>query len=946
MAAAMETLVKSVTAAALLLLIAALCPRTAHATVAFELPDINTCDMTSFWNGPELRCTPCGLNAIKAPDGKSCTCGPGYRLKYDTGGSIVCESCGTNIVGQDGRTCIGCPTAFLNSVNRTCKCNNAAILVEREQNGSLLTLASCISCVNGTVPNSQGNMCVRCGDTFFNATTNSCACVNTKGGLCLYPEPISTGVLINSNWFSDNFDAARVACETYQNRTACQVLGNMCVMFMDVGALYVYCANFFLTAPSLKQVHGIQTWFENRPWIYYMSDTAASVLASTDFPVVFSLRGSGESKLRLVLGMYDIRGKFLGYKSAAGGLLQLCPGTLSRLDAAYTFGTAYAQSCTLSRITLQELFPEPIFYDPYLQFTQGGKEYMYALPVLNSNLQRGDRAPNKQSDQAQWMLMRRFFLVDALTDSNTINYASSITISITMPTNNANRTIYPPLITVDFTKFSKTSNDSLKVSFSVVYNMSQADAKLQTEIALGVLGSLAVFYAMMQTTGWRRRAGLQMVEFSSLVKFFLILAGALSNVFFIVTFGTGLYWLIIFKSQQTVAVMLPTPSEERNFIIYLSCAFALKAVQFLHLIATQVSIDIFFFDWERPKGKARQGAEAASARGVSVWRTFFVANEWNELQTVRKLSPMLQLFAVLLFLKVVGFENLGLRDLGVTLLPAPNADEASWSRILRFGVASSVWLVVGAVQVIFNTIIYERFVEDKIRQFVDLCSMSNISILILENRCFGYYIHGRSVHGRADTNMEDMHANLKKEEENLCSQRGLVPGTELQTFEVALTQAARLHYDRILQPLAMMAAPPRMAGPQGGPMEQSMRAYQTMNRFLCSFVDHAHKEVDYMIRDKLLLERLTGIEFQETFDKSFLYNDESHSFSNVLYYGHEATLLLLDMLLFCIIDMGTQDFTLATIITFVVQKLFRSIRESFSRRNLVKKTLVDERFLI
>ncbi|CAM9570287.1 unnamed protein product [Lampetra planeri] len=942
MAAAMKTLVKSVTAALLLLLVA-LYPRTAHAATYASIypfvPDANTCNMSSFFNSLELRCTPCSENATKTPDGYSCMCKPRFRLTNDKGGPITCEACETNkTVSQDGRMCIACPDAFLNITDYTWKCKDQAILVEREQNGSQLTEARCISCLNDTVPNSQGNMCIRCGDTFFNATSNNCTCVNVKGGLCLDSKTSRTNIQISSQWFTDNYDAAKVACEQHQNRTACQALGNMCVMFMNFGDLNTDCYNFFVT--------GTQTWIANRPWIYYPSDFAATVLTSTDFPVVFSLRGSGESKLQLMLGMYDIRGKFLGYKLAVGGLLQLCPGTLTRLDAAYTFGTAYAQSCTLSRTTLQELFPEPIFYDPYVQFTQGGKKYMYALPVLNANLQIGSATPNKQSDQTQWRLMRRFFLVDAWTNSNAINYASSITISITMPTNSANGTIYPPLITVEYTSVSKTSNDSLKVSFSVIYKTNQADAKLQTDIALGVLGSLAVFYAMMQTTGWRRRAGLQMVEFSSLVKFFLILAGALSNVFFIVTFGTGLYWLIIFKSQQTVAVILPTPSEERNFIIYLSCAFALKAVQFLHLIATQVSIDIFFFDWERPKGKARQGAEAASARGVSVWRTFFVANEWNELQTVRKLSPMLQLFAVLLFLKVVGFENLGLRELKVTLLPAPNADEASWSRILRFGVASSVWLIVGAVQVIFNTIIYERFVEDKIRQFVDLCSMSNVSILILENRCFGYYIHGRSVHGRADTNMEDMHVNLKKEEENLCSQRGLVPGTELQTFEVALTQAARLHYDRILQPLAMMAAPPRMAGPQGGPMEQSMRAYQTMNRFLCSFVDHAHKEVDYMIRDKLLLERLTGIEFQETFDKSFLYNDESHSFSNVLYYGHEATLLLLDTLLFCIIDMGTQDFTLATIITFVVQTLFRSIRESFSRRNLVKKTLVDERFLI
>lgn len=101
-------------------------------------------------------------------------------------------------------------------------------------------------------------------------------------------------------------------------------------------------------------------------------------------------------------------------------------------------------------------------------------------------------------------------------------------------------------------------------------------------------------------------------------------------------------------------------------------------------------------------------------------------------------------------------------------------------------------------QVIFFTVFYEHFVEDKIRQFVDLCSVSNvsntawcavnqnlcntskkwvltpsvqISVLLFSHRCFGYYIHGRSVHGHADTNMEEMNNNLKRERvwlPNLC----------------------------------------------------------------------------------------------------------------------------------------------------------------------------------
>ena len=69
-----------------------------------------------------------------------------------------------------------------------------------------------------------------------------------------------------------------------------------------------------------------------------------------------------------------------------------------------------------------------------------------------------------------------------------------------------------------------------------------------------------------------------------------------------------------------------------------------------------------------------------------------------------------------------------------------------------------------ACQWIFYTLFYQRFIEDKVRQYVDLCSMSNISVFILENSVFGYYIHGRSPHGRADTGMKEMHENLKREQ--------------------------------------------------------------------------------------------------------------------------------------------------------------------------------------
>lgn len=116
--------------------------------------------------------------------------------------------------------------------------------------------------------------------------------------------------------------------------------------------------------------------------------------------------------------------------------------------------------------------------------------------------------------------------------------------------------------------------------------------------------------------------------------------------------------------------------------------FLLQTVQFLHKLFVQLSVDIFFIDWERPRGKASKHVEGnysvslmckcytfnpflityifynyvvmcsgsgeakSQASPVSIWRTYFVANEWNEIQTIRKINPTFQVIAVLFFLEV------------------------------------------------------------------------------------------------------------------------------------------------------------------------------------------------------------------------------------------------------------------------------------------------------
>ncbi|NXY71476.1 MKS3 protein, partial [Glareola pratincola] len=947
------------------------------------------CGDARYFDISRLACGPCGAHQRQSAGGSSCVCQTGYRMvSSNSGSSIICEKCPENKSGvtQDGWNCITCPKGLTSEGK--CKCFHNEILVERSIDGILLNEALCVLC-NGSEPSfsvsdASGNKCVRCEQTFINAS-KSCDCSSPNvlnGGLCfsasnnLPPKGVATvrfgqlGITLTSAWFLKNLQSSASACWLYSNLTACQALGNMCVMNMnslsssstDACGLFQY---IYVNTARLGIVHSIAFWRHNLPWLYYgdQPGLASQVLEGNHFPAIFSFKGTDKDvKLQFIAASFDAAGNFLKWQNLEGGILQLCPDTQTKLNAAYAFGTTYQQSCRISVSKILLDFANPIFYDLFLEYNgDNGQQNLWAVPVLNLNLQYSEMFVNQGSNMNNWLLTRRFFLVDALSGKENdlgkpprvIRIASKITISIRLVSHTQRGMIYPPLITVAYTDVlvQNPETQSVMVSFSVNYEMNQSEAQIQTDIALGVLGGLAVLWSLLKTAGWKRRTGSSIIDLQTVFKFLLFYAGDLANVFFIITVGTGIYWLVFFKAQQFVSVLLPLPSQEEEFVTYVACAFSLKALQFLQLLVSQLTIDIFFIDWERPKGKVLKAIEGegvikSAAAPVSIWRTYFIANEWNEIQTVRKINPLFQVLAVLFFLEVVGFSNLALMDSSSSLSRSSESYIAPWSRILRFGVSAALWLAIAFLQIIFFSVFYERFVEDKISQFVDLCCMSNISVFLLSHSCFGYYIHGRSVHGHADTNMEEMNMNLKREAENLCSQRGLLPNTDGQTFQISISRKMRLHYDRIHESLTRKRGPARLLDSSANTFEQSTRAYNTMNKFLGAFIDHVHKEMDYIVKDKLLLERILSMEFMEPIEKSIFYNDEGHSFSDVLYYGNETTLLIFDILFFSIVDLASQSFVLAAVLTYLQQEIFRFIRNTLGQKNLASKTLVDERFLI
>lgn len=76
------------------------------------------------------------------------------------------------------------------------------------------------------------------------------------------------------------------------------------------------------------------------------------------------------------------------------------------------------------------------------------------------------------------------------------------------------------------------------------------------------------------------------------------------------------------------------------------------------------------------------------------------------------------------------------------------------------------------------------------------------------------------------------------------------------------------------------------------------------------------------------------------------FTDNGHSFDNVLFYGNEFTLMTFDIMLFCFVEALSQDYLVAGIVTAAINHLLAMIRDLGGRKNLAKKTLIDERFLI
>lgn len=74
-----------------------------------------------------------------------------------------------------------------------------------------------------------------------------------------------------------------------------------------------------------------------------------------------------------------------------------------------------------------------------------------------------------------------------------------------------------------------------------------------------------------------------------------------------------------------------------------------------------------------------------------------MANEWNEIQAVRKINKTFQVWAVVFFLVVVGFENTTTKDPDGSVNKDANVFKAEYSKVYRYALAVLVYVVIGKI---------------------------------------------------------------------------------------------------------------------------------------------------------------------------------------------------------------------------------------------------------
>lgn len=773
-------------------------------------------------------------------------------------------------------------------------------------------------------------------------------------------------ITLNSITFSHFYLEAASLCEfatgysLERSLNGCQTLANLCVMtYYDNTS--TPCRQFQSIIAEKRSVyyHDQTDWKIMMPWLYY-TDEVDDIVEDKSIRMSMSLKAQGgnEHFMMYKLAKYTIGGEFLGIEDLANQFMY-CMATeledFTGMGTGLKFGDGFTRKfqCDLKSLLNSDMY----FYDLFLLDKQctgkEGDECLYPVPVLNRNfVEGGDSLPNRNQffgDELDDRYTRRFFLLDNMSGKEdgglkVIRYASKITLQTTIQSHTPGK-IYPPKLIIEYDEREilpqSEGDEYVNILFQSEYTMMTKKFWATVEVLSGFVSALTFviwIFRVYNSHTQHRNLSIES-EDTNLCQFFIhaLMIGIHSFVaaFFPFILLLCLYWYIFIKLQDTVFLLLP-PANQYEYLFYtffIHCLCWGQSIYVSYIIFKQCQIDLFFVDWERLKGTT------SSARGVSMWRTVMIGNEFNKMQYTRKSSIEINLVSLIL------------------LMGNNTSSITTKNTVMGFAENCLIWFLVASVQGVFRFVLYERYyTEPKGQRFIDLCTLAKISIFVMDERYHGYYLHCRSPYEFADCAMDKICCDMGKEASGTMISRGLdSPGCPLgcQTFELFTSEAFQTHFRKPF----LSSVRTWSRSPQLPTSEKSLFMKAELHSFLISFIEQSpppqQEGLKYIVREPMTTDKILRLAPDNRSKDSpcILYPDQvtwahDYSFLSTTFLGIEFQLLLHDILIYNMVDLFLSGSPyLSVSITYFVHLVRLSVRRHFGSKNLSQKTFLDERFI-
>lgn len=698
----------------------------------------------------------------------------------------------------------------------------------------------------------------------------------------------SYGSMRISRTITENMKALIFLCHTMKLRQECNYLANLCVLLEYSLDKQSPCSLFYQAQINDYTSEGTR---QIKPNLFYKRGRNTIEDINKKLDQSYLIRRGKDPRLGQGLNFtvleFNLRGDLLKFGRSNLKFLNLCAMQNGYIEI--FFPENIHMKCRVSLEEAIESIGDTTFNSIFVQYYDGKTRLLKRIPILIKNLFQ-----NQHPDSKNWQFLSRFYLINTISghlpghtdnpysERNMVKKFESVRYlkmaELRFEVKDMNKIETPILIlSYDFVNLSH-SDFMYDFEFRVTFEKSLNFDTL-FEILFPILLIVGLLLAIIETISFKIRDGKEFFDMEILFRFFVQFSSKVANTLFLVAVGVAGYIHVVYKTQTTVKILLPDGIEQ-EIKYFLLVALLLKFIKLAqHLFAMSQNSSIFFIDSERPKlgetgllptknhlletpssvGSRHINFEPISSTLPSAWRNYFVANEWLELTTKRPISVFLHLFCVLILLYEVGMENFASRLLFFHLKRSEETvtagERVSTDVILKVSTGLFCFVVSYTCQWLFNYLIWERYVKNPMQQFVDLCCFSNVSVFLFSHRCFGYYIHGRSPHGFADTDVCSMIVQLKREEDNLCGHRGLLPGSENQTFRMLAPKNLRIFYDRLVLPIqkpvfflgnGQASKGNGQAQRNGNGMDYANKmTYQSINRFFMAFIDHVSEKMRF-----------------------------------------------------------------------------------------------------